>query len=218
MPRERRHVALTVWPIAVVFAVGLVRAWPGVHGAPAYAASAPSSWGWLTIQTTVVVFSLLAYAVGWSRFAPDAESGHPYRSTGCVRLQKVAGGAAWGLLFAHLILQWVMTLQVGPVAISHYEIMRGFLSRVPVLGFYVIGLAGVGAYLAQGIAASFRAWGLGTGSETSRWLEAGCTVVSAMLALMAVNVLSNFATGRAYWDVSPPAAEKAHVEATGDTR
>ena len=33
-----------------------------------------------------------------------------------------------------------------------------------------------------------------------------------MLALMAVNVLSNFATGRAYWDVSPPAAEKARVE------
>lgn len=218
MSRERRHVALTVWPIAAVFVVGLIRAWPGIHGAPVYASSSPSSWSWLAIQTIVVAASLLAYAVGWSRFAPDPESGHPYRSPDCVRLQKVAGGAAWGLLFAHLILQWVMTVQVGPVAISHYELLRGFLSRPPVLAFYVLGLAAVGAYLAQGIAASFRAWGLGTGSETSRWLEAGCTVVSAMIALMAVNVLSNFATGRAYWDVDEPIVEDARVELRGDMK
>jgi len=216
MPRERSHVVLTVWPIAVVFLAGIVRAWPSIDGGPAYAASAPSSWGWLAVHTTVVMLSLLAYAVGWSRFAPEAESGFPYRSTGCVRLQKLAGGAAWGLLFAHLILAWVMTLRVGPVALSHYELLRGFLSRPPVLGFYVIGLAAVGAYLGQGLAASFRAWGLGTRPQTSRWLEVGCTAVSAVIALMAVNVLSNFATGRAYWDMAPTNSVAKSARAEGE--
>ena len=212
MPRARRHVALTVWPIAVVFLVGLVRAWPGIDGAPAYAASASLSWGWLAAHTLAILLSLLAYAVGWGRFAPDDPSGYPYRSVGCVSLQKVAGGVAWGLLFAQLVLQWVMTLRVGPVALSHYELLRGFLSRAPVLGFCILGLAAFGAYLAQGVAASFRAWGLGVRPESSRWLEVGCTVVSAAIALMAVNVLSNFATGRAYWDPRPLHAEQGPVE------
>ena len=41
-----------------------------------------------------------AYAVGWSRFAPEG-SGAGTRTvrSGCVRLQKLAGGVAWGLLF-----------------------------------------------------------------------------------------------------------------------
>ena len=141
MPRERTHVALTVWPMTVLFIVGLVRGWPAIEGAPSYAASAPSTWSWLALHTFVVLLSLLAYSIGWSRFQPDELSGHPYRSVGCVRLQKMAGGVAWGLLFAHLILQWVMTLRVGPVALSHYELLRGFLSRPPVLAFYVVGLA-----------------------------------------------------------------------------
>lgn len=204
--------------MAVLFVVGLVRAWPGIGGAPAYAASAPSSWGWLTLHTLLILGSLLAYAVGWSRFAPEDPSGQPYRSIGCVRLQKLAGGVAWGLLLAHLILQWVMTLRVGPVALSHYELLRGFLSRPPVLAFYVVGLAALGAYLAQGAAASFRAWGLGTRPETSRWLEVGCTVASAMVTLMAVNVLSHFTTGRAYWDVSPPTAQSASADVEGGAR
>ena len=59
-------------------------------------------------------------------------------------------------------------------------------------------------FLAQGIAATFRAWGIGTRPETSRWLELGCTLASAMMMLLAVNVLSHFATGRAYWWVPEP--------------
>ena len=203
--------------MTALLVVGLVRAWPAIRGAAAYAASAPSSWTWLAVHTLVVLASLLAYAVGWSRFAPEHPDAHPYRSTGCVRLQKLAGGVAWGLLFAHLILQWVMTLRVGPVALSHYELLRGFLSSPPVLAFYVLGLAGLGAYLAQGVAASFRAWGLGTRPGGSRWLELGCTVASAMVTLMAVNVLSHFTTGRAYWDVSPSAAESASIDSEGDS-
>ena len=212
MPRERSHVALAVWPMAAVLLVGLARGWPAVEGASQYAASAPASWGWLAVHTFAVVLSLLAYAVAWGRFGPDEKSGHPYRSVGCGRLQKLAGGVAWGLLFAHLILQWVMTLRVGPVALSYYELLRGFLSRPPVLAFYVLGLAAVGAYLAQGIAASFRAFGIGVRRETSPWLEVGCTVLSAMITLMAVNVLSHFATGRAYWDATPAVAERADAD------
>ena len=79
-----------------------------------------------------------------------------------------------------------MTMRVGPVALSHYELLRGFLSRPLVLGVYVVGLAALGLYLSQGIAASFRAWGIGTRPETSRWLEVGCTLASAIMMLMAV--------------------------------
>ena len=215
MPTERSHVALTVWPMAVVFVVGLVRAWPAIEGAPAYAASASSSWGWLAAHTAVVVMSLFAYAVGWSAFDATRSDGHPYRSLGCVRLPKVAGGFAWGLLFAHLVLQWVLTLRVGPVALSHYELLRGFLSRPPVLAFYTLGLAAVGAYLAQGTAASFRAWGFGSRPGSSRWLELGCTFAAAMVTMLAVNVLSHFTTGRAYWEAGPPGTEEANLQPDG---
>jgi hypothetical protein len=44
-----------------------------------------------------------------------------------------------------------------------------------------------------------RAWGLLRGAESSRWLEVGCTLASAVTVLMAINVLSHFVTGRAYW-------------------
>jgi hypothetical protein len=201
--------------MAAVLLIGLVRAWPAIEGASHYAASSPSSWGWLLAHTLAVVMSLLAYAVGWGRFAPSGEVGLPYRSAGCVRLQKLAGGVAWGLLLAHLILQWAITLRVGPVALSHYELLRGFLSRPPVLAFSVVGLAAVGAYLAQGIAASFRAWGIGVRPETSPWVEVGCTVLSAMITLMAVNVLSHFATGRAYWNATPAVAEQTADDPSG---
>jgi hypothetical protein len=92
-----------------------------------------------------------------------------------------------------------MTVRVGPVALSHYELLRGFLSRSPVVGFYVLGLAALGLFLSQGIAASFRAWGFARRPESSRWLEVGCTLVAAVMVLMAINVLSHFVTGRAYW-------------------
>jgi hypothetical protein len=46
---------------------------------------------------------------------------------------------------------------------------------------------------------TLRAWGVARTPESSRWLEVGCTVASAVMMLMAINVLSHFVTGRAYW-------------------
>ncbi len=147
-----------------------------------------------------MVLFLAAFARGWSTLrlgSPEGEG--PYRSEGCRRLQKLAGGLAWALVMAHLALQWFMTTRVGPVALSQYELLRGFLSRPPVLAFYVLGLGALGLFLSQGFAATLRAWGVARTPESSRWLEVGCTVASAVMMLMAINVLSHFVTGRAYW-------------------
>ena len=210
MPSFRSHVALTVWPIAALLALGLSHMWPALRGAPSYAAASPASWLSLVAWTAVVLVFVGAYARGWSRLAlADEDQAGPYRSLDCIRLQKLAGGLAWALIVGHLIVQWVMTFQAGPVALSHYELLRGLLSRPVVLGLYVIGLAALGLYLAQGIAASFRAWNIGTRPESSRWLEAGCTLASAIVMLMALNLLSHFATGRAYWFSSASAASSA---------
>jgi len=206
VPYFRTHVALTVWPMAALFALGLAHMWPALQGAPSYAASSPASWLSLVAWTIVVAVSISAYARGWSRLRPaDGHDAGPYRSEGCVRLQKLAGALAWAFLVGHLVVHWVMTFRVGPVALSHYQLLREFLSRPLVLGLYVLGLAALGLYLSQGIAASLRAWGLGTRPESSRWLEVGCTFASAIVMLMAVNVLSHFATGRAYWSALGPA-------------
>ena len=199
--------ATTVWPIAALFVVELVRSWPALQGAPAYAVSASAGWLGLAAASLLVVASLFAYAHGWKRFCPsEDDAAHPYRSEGCIRLQRLSGGIAWGFVGAHLVVYWAMAMRAGPVAISRYELLRMFLSRPPILAFYVVGLTALGLYLGQGIAASFRAWGLGRRPETSRWLEVGCTLASAMMMLMAVNVLGHFATGRAYWSSSAPSA------------
>jgi hypothetical protein len=111
-----------------------------------------------------------------------------------------------------------MSLRVGPVALSHYEMLRGFLSRPPVAGFYVLGLAALGLFLSQGIAASFRAWGVAQTPGSSRWLEAGCTLISAAVVLMTVNVLSHFVTGRAYWVGESGAATRSTDDDDGAAR
>ena len=200
MPRHRSHIALTVWPITALFVLELTRMWPALGGAISFAAASPVTWLSLLASTFVVIVFLGAYARGWSALSRESPGGAgPYRSEGCRRLQKLAGGLAWTLVMAHLILQWFMTVRVGPVALSHYELLRGFLSRPPALVFYVIGLAALGLFLSQGIAASFRVWGFARRPESSRWLEVGCTLASAVMVLMAINVLSHFVTGRAYW-------------------
>lgn len=192
--------------MAALFLVGLSGAWPALRGATSYAAASPASWSSLVATSIVAVVFLGAYARGWNTLDVGKVDDHagPYRSAGCLRLQKWAGAVAWVLLIAHLAAVWVMTFRVGPVALSQYELWRAFLSRPPVLGFYVFGLTALGLYLSQGVAASFRTWGLGTRPETSRWLELGCTLATAFAVLMAVNVLSHFATGRAYWGSSSP--------------
>jgi len=174
--------------------------WPALGGASSFAAASSVTWLSLVAHTVVVVVFIGAYARGWSGFSRDTPEGAgPYRSMGCQRLQQLAGWLAWAFVVAHLVLQWVMAVRVGPVALSHYELLRGFLSRPVVLGFYLFGLAALGLFLAQGAAASFRAWGFARRPESSRWLEVGCTLASAVMVLMAINVLSHFVTGRAYW-------------------
>lgn len=219
MPRYRSHVALTVWPIAVLFVLGLARTWPALAGGRSYAAASPTSWLSLVGCTLVVLVFLGAYARGWSRLPLEStDDAGPYRTTGCLRLQRLAGGFAWAFVVAHLILQWFMTLRVGPVALSQYELMRTFFSRPVVLGFYVLGFAALGLYLSQGIAASFRAWGIGVRSESSRWLEVGCTLASAVMMLAAINVLSHFATGRAYWSGPAPTSSQPADAPEGGAR
>lgn len=200
MSRHRSHIVLTVWPIAILVASELFRLWPAIRGAGSFAAASPASWSRLLLWTLAVLCSLAAYARGWAMLRADepGDAG-PYRSDGCRRLQKLVGGLGWGLVVAHLILHWVMSVRVGPVALSQYELLRGFLSRLPVLAFYLLGLGAIGLFLSQGIAASFRAWGLGLRSETSRWIEVGGTFLSVMMLLFAFNILSHFVTGRAYW-------------------
>lgn len=203
MSHHRSHIDLTVWPITVLFAVELARLWPAIGGASAFAAASPASWLSLIVWTVVVVLSLGAYARGWGLLGRDAGPG-PYRSPGGARLQMLAGALCWALILAHLLLHWFMAVQVGPVSLSQYELLRGFLSRPTVLGFYVLGLAAIGLFLSQGISAALRARGLAARPESSRWLEVGCTLVGAVMMLMAINVLSHFATGRAYWTSSSP--------------
>ena len=219
VPRYRSHVALTVWPIGVLLVLGIARSWPALGGAASYAAASPAGWMSLVGWTVVILVFLGAYARGWSGLPrASAEDAGPYRTPGCLRLQKLAGGFAWAFVLAHLILQWFMAVRVGPVALSHYELLRAFLSRPLVLGFYVVGLAALGLYLSQGIAASFRAWGIGQRAESSLRLEVGCTLASAVMVLMAVNVLSHFATGRAYWSASTSGPSQSSDSSAGGTQ
>jgi len=200
VPRYRSHIALTVWPLAVLFLLELVRLWPALRGGSSFAEASPATWLSLLVWTVLVLGSLGAYARGWNMLGSEvAETAGPYRSHGCSRLQKLAGGLAWALVVSQLVLHWVMTVRVGPVAISHYELMRGFLSRPAVMVFYVLGLGALGLFLSQGIAASFRAWGLAQRPKISPWLEIASTLAAAVMLLAAMNVLSHFVTGRAYW-------------------
>jgi len=186
--------------MTALFVLELARMWPALGGAGSFAAASPVAWSSLVVHSLLVLLFFGLYVRGWSMLRRDSPTGPgPYRSEGCRRLQKLAGGIAWAFIAAHLTLQWFMTVLVGPVALSQYELLREFLSRPAVLGFYVFGLAALGLFLSQGLAASFRAWGLAQRPATSRWLEAGCTLASGVMVLMAINVVSHFATGRAYW-------------------
>lgn len=219
MPRYRSHVLLTVLPILLLVLVGLTGAWPALRGAESFAIAASASWTALVARTAVALVFLGAYAVGWSRFSVDeAEPAGPYRSVGCLRLQKLAGGVAWAFVVLHLVVQWAMTMRVGPVAISQYELWRGFLSRPPALGAYVVGLSALGLFVSQGVAAALRAWGVGVRAESSLRVEVGATVLGAAMMLMAINVLSHFSTGRAFWIASAPSAESPADEPSGGPR
>lgn len=208
MPRHRSHLALTVWPITALFVFEMAHLWPALQGASVFASASPVSWLSQAACSAVVVAFLLAYIRGWATLRRDASGGKgPYRSEGCRRLQWWAGAGAWALVLGHLGVEWYMFMSAGPSSLSHYELLRGILSMPIVLGLYVAGLAALGVYLSQGFAASVHAWGFAETPESSRWVEVGCTLLTAAILLVAINVLSHFATGRAYWmSESPPAS------------
>lgn len=203
MRRHRSHLAWTLWPITVLFVIVLARSWPALGGASEFAAAAASGWLSLFAWTVVVWVFLGANVAAWRTLRYDEPEGAgPYRSPGCRRLQRAAGAGAWAWMLGHLTLQWYAFLAAGPAALSHYELYRQVLSRPWAVAVSMLGLAALGLYLAQGSAAWLRSMGLGRRPESSPWVEVGCTLLSAMMVLMAVNVLSHFATGRAYWTTS----------------
>ncbi|MEM7137972.1 MAG: hypothetical protein AAF500_15415 [Myxococcota bacterium] len=199
MPRHRTHLALTVWPILVLFVLEVSRLWPALGGATAFAAVSPDGWLPLAARSALVFAFFVAYVRGWASLRQTAPSGPgPYRSDGARRLQWWAGAVSWGLVWGHLGLQWFMSLSVGPISLSHYELYRELLSRPFSLGCYAAGLAALGVFASQGLAASFRAMGYAERPETSRWLAPGCILLSAVMLLLAANILSHFVTGRGY--------------------
>lgn len=214
MLRHRSHLALTVWPIALLFVLEIVRLWPSLRGASAFAAASPDTWPSLFARSALSLAFFGAYVRGWrvlQRAAPDGPG--PYRSTGCRRLQGWAGGVAWALIAGHLGLQWMMFISSGPFALSHYELLREALSMPGVLALYMMGLGALGLFMGQGFAASARGMGFAETPESSRWLEVGCTFLSAIMLLTAINVLSHFATGRGYWtgatvEEAPPSSDQ----------
>lgn len=200
MARHRSHLALTVWPIAVVTLLEVLRLWPALDGATAFAVRSPDSWLALAARTALVLAFLAAYIRGWSALRRnDPEGPGPYGTVGNRRLQRGAGAVAWGLVLGHLGLQWFMFFSSGPASLSHYEILRETLSLPWVLGLYVFGLGALGLFLSQGFAAAFKRMGYAEGAKNSRWLDTGCTLAVTVMLMLAVNVLSHFSTGRAYW-------------------
>ncbi|MEM9727000.1 MAG: hypothetical protein AAF997_00335 [Myxococcota bacterium] len=205
MARFRSHLALTVWPIVVLLLLEVARLWPALGGATEYAASSPESWLSLVARSALVLAFFTAYVRGWAllrRADPDGPG--PYASVGSRRLQRGAGGLAWAMVLGHLGLQWFMFLTVGPASLSHYEIFRETLSLPWVLGAYMLGFGAFGVFVSQGLPAALRAMGYAERPETSRWLAVGCTFFTAIMLMLAVNILSHFATGRAYWFSSEP--------------
>ena len=210
MSRHQSHLALTVWPITALLFFAFAHFWPALSGASAYAAASPVSWLSQAASTAVVVAFALAYVLGWAVLRREApESPGPYRTKGGRRLQAWAGGLAWTLVLGHFGLEWAMLFESGPVSLSHYEILRAVLSRPVALAAYVAGLAALGLFLSQGWAASVRALQDSDKLESSRWVDVGCTLLAAGMFLLAINVLSHFATGRAYWSSPAPTPVRA---------
>lgn len=205
MTRHRSHLALTVWPIALLTLLEIARLWPALGGATAFAVGSPDSWLALAARTALVLAFLAAYVRGWGALRrANAEGPGPYRTVGNRRLQRASGAVAWTLVLGHLGLQWYMFFSSGPAALSHYEILRQTLSLPWVLGLYVVGLGALGLYLSQGFAVALRGMGFAEEPKNSRWLSAGCTLLAVVMLMMAVNILSHFSTGRAYWSGDDP--------------
>lgn len=198
MGQYRAHLSLTVWPLALLWVCELNRLASALQGSAAFAVATGAGWGSLLWATLLVVMCAVSYAWGWRLLAAGPAEAGPYRSAGCLRLQRWAGYFAWALVLGHLGLRWWMHLRAGPEALSHYELWRDVLSLPLVVGFYLLGLGATGLYLSQGLAAFIRSIGLARRPKASQWLEIGCALAAVGLLLMSSNLLSHFATGRAW--------------------
>ncbi len=199
MGQYRAHLLLTVWPLALLWVWELSRLGFALQGSAAFAAATDAGWGDLLWVTLLIFAGAVSHAWGWrSLRAEPADVAGPYRSAGCRRLQRWAGGFAWALVFGHLAVRWWMHAQAGPEALSHYELWRNVLSLPLVVGAYLLGLGATALYVSQALAAFIRSFGLGSRPKASRWLEIGCALAAAGLLLASGNVLSHFATGRAW--------------------
>ena len=198
--RYQSHLVLTVWPLGALFILELARLGPALEGSASFAVSARLGWVSQLVWTAVVLALLGFYVYGWALLAREGPDGSgPYRTLGCRRLQRWAGGLSWALVLGHISVRWWLLAAVGSEPLSHYELLRELLSRPLGLGLYLVGFGAVCLYLSQGVAASIRSLGLVRRPETSRWLEIGCTLAGAVLLLVAANLLSHFGTGRAFW-------------------
>ena len=170
-----------------------------LQGSTAFAAATDAGWGDLFWVTLLILGSLALYVWGWRMLAHEpAEAPGPYRSAGCRGLQRWAGFLACGLVLGHLAVRWWMHFYAGPEALSHYGLWRDILSLPAVIGAYLLGLGATCLYLSQGLSAFVRSFGLASGPSASRWLEIGFTLAAAALLLVSSNLLSHFATGRAW--------------------
>lgn len=199
MGQYRAHLSLTVGPLALLWVWELSRLGFALQGSAAFAAATNAGWGDLFWVTLLILVCAASYSWGWRLLAAEpADAAGPYRSAGCRRLQRWAGWFAWALVLGHLGVRWWMHAYAGPEALSHYELWRDVLSLPVVVGAYLLGLGATGLYLSQGLAAFVRSFGLERRPRASRWLELGCSVLAAGLLLASGNVLSHFATGRAW--------------------
>lgn len=197
MQRYRSHLALTVWPLGALFVLELFRLGPALRGSASFALASRSGWLAQSLWTAVALALLGLYVRGWVSL--QREGAGPYRTVGCRRLQQWAGAVGWALILGHLAVRWWLFASVGNQPLAHYELLRSILSHPLTLSLYLLGAGAVCLYLSQGVAASIRSAGVVRRPETSRWLEVGCTLGAAVLLLVAANILSHFAIGRAFW-------------------
>ncbi|MGB5812725.1 MAG: hypothetical protein WBG86_19480, partial [Polyangiales bacterium] len=84
MPRLRSHLALTVWPMALLLVLEVARLWPALGGSSAFAVARPDTWLSLAARTALALAFFGAYVRGWAILAWVAPDGAgPYRSKGC---------------------------------------------------------------------------------------------------------------------------------------
>ena len=113
MYRYRSHVALTVWPIVVLFALEVARTWPAIGGAPAFGTPrCLALWGSLRPRSLVPVFRNVPFPGGlaWLRERAPGMIPWAWAVNGCASvlasilaaLLALSAGFSWVLAAAAL--------------------------------------------------------------------------------------------------------------------